>query len=83
MASTLRDRSDRVITIARHPGENQGLARDRITHDGVFASGGAYTDTRRGDAPDVIAFLEVLGDAPFDTSIPESVPSGLTPGGAR
>ncbi len=35
------------------------------------------------EAPDVIAFLEALGDAPFDTSIPVSVPSGLTPGGTR
>lgn len=35
------------------------------------------------EAPDVIAFLEALGDAPFDTSIPPSVPSGLTPGGTR
>ncbi len=35
------------------------------------------------DAPDVIAFFEALGDAPFDTSIPPTVPSGLTPGGTH
>lgn len=34
------------------------------------------------EAPDVEAFLRALGDAPFDTSVPAAVPSGLTPGGA-
>jgi cytochrome c peroxidase len=34
------------------------------------------------EAPDVIAFLRALGDAPFDASIPTSVPSGLHPGGS-
>ena len=33
------------------------------------------------EAPDVIAFLRALGGAPFDRSIPTSVPSGLPPGG--
>lgn len=33
------------------------------------------------EAPDVIAFFASLGDAPFDTSVPAAVPSGLTPGG--
>lgn len=33
------------------------------------------------EAPDVIAFLRALGDAPFDRTIPTSVPSGLPPGG--
>ena len=33
------------------------------------------------EAPDVIAFFAALGDAPFDTSVPAAVPSGLTPGG--
>jgi len=32
-------------------------------------------------APDVLAFLAALGDAPFDRSLPATVPSGLTPGG--
>jgi cytochrome c peroxidase len=31
---------------------------------------------------DIIAFLEALTDPAFDRTIPESVPSGLTPGGA-
>jgi cytochrome c peroxidase len=33
------------------------------------------------EAPDVIALFAALGDSPFDTSIPATVPSGLTPGG--
>ena len=41
---------------------------------------------RRLDDPDdearaIIAFLEALNDDSFDKTIPERVPSGLTPGG--
>lgn len=35
-----------------------------------------------GDTDDIIAFLQALTDPNFDRTVPTSVPSGLTPGGA-
>jgi cytochrome c peroxidase len=40
-------------------------------------------EVAHGQGDDMLAFLEALSDGTFDATIPERVPSGLPPGGAR